>query len=237
MEHGTRRRQARRLRSDRSAGGVRARFVSDDGKALAVFANPAGNIWDADQAEQFARDLQQIDPKFAGLAVTVHEHMRMIKEGFAKSSLLSFALVFVVLLLGFRKIRDLLFAIIPVALGVTWMLGIMGALGMRFDVANIVALPLITGVGVDAGAHMMHRWRQSADKHDGVADLDEIVRGTGSAVLMASLTTMTGFAALMLADYGGMKSLGLTMTIGIAGCLLASLLVLPAVLVLFKKAR
>ena len=101
----------------------------------------------------------------------------------------------------------------------------------------IVALPLLTGVGVDAGAHMMHRWRQSADANGGMADLDEVMRGTGSAVLMASVTTALGFAALMLADYGGMKSLGATMTIGIIGCMIASLLVLPAVLVLLRRAR
>lgn len=56
-------------------------------------------------------------------------------------------------------------------------------------------------------------------------------------MLMASVTTALGFAALMLADYGGMKSLGATMTIGIIGCMIASLLVLPAVLVLLRRAR
>lgn len=215
----------------------RARFVSKDGQALAVFANPAGDIWDADQAAQFAADVQRVDPSISGLAVTVHEHMRMIKEGFAKSTMLSVAAVFVVLLIGFRRIHDMLFAMVPVAFAVVWMLGVMGVAGMRFDVANIVALPLITGVGIDAGAHMMHRWRQSADAHGGIAHIDEVLRGTGAAVLMASLTTATGFAALMLADYGGMKTLGLTMTIGIIGGLCASLLLLPALLVLVKKAQ
>ena len=93
------------------------------------------------------------------------------------------------------------------------------------------------GVGVDAGTHMIHRWRQSADRGKGKGSLEEIIRGTGAAVLMASLTTATGFAALMLGEYGGMKTLGLTMTLGVLGCMIASLVVLPCVLVLTGRAR
>ena len=63
------------------------------------------------------------------------------------------------------------------------------------------------------------------------------MRGTGAAVLMASLTTATGFAALTIADYGAMRSLGLTMTIGVLGCLFSALLVLPALLVALRKAN
>ena len=161
----------------------------------------------------------------------------MIREGFWKASLLSFALVLVILLVGFRNLHDALFAGLPVALGVFWMLGGMGLAGLNFDVANVVALPLMTGIGIDAGAHMMHRWRESADKRGGVASLDDMIRGTGAAVVMASVTTATGFAALMLGDYGGMKTLGLSMTMGITGALFAAVLVLPAVLVALKKAE
>lgn len=214
----------------------RNRFVSKDGKGLAIFANPKGNIWDAAVAEAFARDVQSVAPEMSGLAVTVHEHMRMIKEGFAKASSLSIAVTLLILFIGFRRVYDVGFALLPVALGVAWMLGIMGYAGIRFDVANIVALPLITGVGVDAGAHMIHRWRQSAEAHGGVASIEDIIRGTGAAVLVSSLTTATGFAALMLAAYGGMKSLGLTMTIGVTGSMLGSLLVVPCLLLATKRA-
>ena len=214
----------------------RNRFVSNDGKGLAIFANPKGNIWDAETAEIFARDVQSVAPEMSGLAVTVHEHMRMIKEGFAKASSLSIAVTLLILFIGFRRVYDVGFALLPVALGVAWMLGVMGYAGIRFDVANIVALPLITGVGVDAGAHMIHRWRQSAEANGGVACIEDIIRGTGAAVLVASLTTATGFATLMLGAYGGMKSLGLTMTLGITGALLGSLLIVPCLLIATKRA-
>ena len=84
---------------------------------------------------------------------------------------------------------------------------------------------------------MVHRWRQSADANDGVAKLEDIIRGTGAAVLLASITTAVGFSALMLGDYGAMKTLGLSMSVGIGCCLLANVLVLPSILLVLKKAR
>ena len=84
----------------------------------------------------------------------------------------------------------------------------MGWLGLSFDVANIVILPLLLGIGVDAGAHVMARCQQAAREHGGVAPLGELHGTTGVALVGASLTTIAGFAALMVGDYGAMKSLG-----------------------------
>ncbi|MEM1029241.1 MAG: MMPL family transporter [Myxococcota bacterium] len=214
-----------------------ARFMSRDGEGLAVYATPTGDVWNAETAAAFAAEVTAVAPETSGLAVSIHEHMRMIRDGFRWSSLLSAGFVIVILLVGFRRVGDALLAGVPVVIGACFMLGTMALIGMDIDVANIVALPLILGVGIDAGAHMVHRWRQSADERGGVADLDEVIRGTGSAVLMASLTTASGFAALILGDYGAMKTLGTSMSLGIFGCLLASLFVLPALLVAVKKAR
>ena len=215
----------------------RARFVSTDGKALAVYAIPAGNIWNAEVARRFSTEVEAVELEIAGMAINIHHHQRMIREGFTRAALLSAALVLVILLVGFRRLGDALLAMLPVVVGVGWLLGLMGGLDLDFNVANVVVPALILGIGIDAGAHMTHRWRQSADAHNGVAKLDEMLRGTGAAVLMASLTTATGFAALMLADYGAMKSVGLMMTLGVGACMLAALLVLPAVLVLLKRAK
>ena len=107
---------------------------------------------------------------------------------------------------------------------------------MPFSFANVVVLPLVLGIGVDAGVHMVHRNRQSQDS-EGVGQLDETVRTTGGAVLIASVTTLIGFAGLTLADYVAMKSLGITMVIGVSSSLIASLWVLPAVLYASGRAR
>ncbi|MEM9694010.1 MAG: MMPL family transporter, partial [Myxococcota bacterium] len=218
-------------------GVFQARFVARDGKGLAVYATPRGDIWKEENAKRFAREVQSVDAEASGLAVTIHEHMRMIKDGFRKASLFTIAGVILILLISFRRLDDALVAMTPVVIGISIMLGFMGSRGIPFDVANVVSLPLIVGVGIDAGAHMVHRWRLSAVENGGVGSLDELMRGTGAAVLMASLTTAIGFAALVFADYGGMRSLGVTMTVGVLGCLFSAVLVLPAGLVVWGKVR
>lgn len=215
----------------------RARFLSKNKQELAVYASPTGNIWNPVVAAKFAHDVKGIDQNVVGLAVSIHDHVRIIKRDFARATLLALGLVFFLLFAAFRKPGDALLALVPTAVGMCVMLGFMRFANLHFNVANVVVPVLILGIGVDAGAHMVHRWRQSRDENDGIARLDDVIRGTGSAVLLASLTTTFGFGALLIADYGGMKSLGLTMSVGVCSCLIASLLILPALMLATKTAK
>ena len=213
------------------------RFVSRDRRALALYVNPAGNIWDPAVARRFADQVTEVAPDAVGLAVSTHVHNQMIVNGYVRAAMFSAAFVLVILMVGFRRLHDALFAMLPVVLGLGWLLGTMALLDMPFNVVTILVPTLIFGIGIDAGAHMMHRFRESATQNGGVANLDDMIRGTGAAVLMASLTTATGFATLMIAENNGMASLGMSMTMGIGACLIAALFILPAVLVALGKAR
>ena len=84
---------------------------------------------------------------------------------------------------------------------------------------------------------MVHRSWEGGKSASGKASVEDLVKGTGSAVMLASITTGVGFAGLMIADYGGMQSLGLVMVLGISCSLLACLLILPAILILAKRAE
>lgn len=216
---------------------MQTRFVSHDKQAVAIFVFPNGDVWDREFGKRFTQKLEEIDPEATGFMVTLHAHTQFVIEGFERAALMSAILVLIILLLDFRSLRDSLLALLPVGLGWLWMLGTMGAADLPFNMANMVSLPLIFGIGVDAGVHLMHRCRQSAAENGGVANLDELLRGTGGAVMLGSLTTMAGFASLMISDYGAMATLGLLMVMGVGFCLLACLLVLPAILVLLKRAR
>jgi predicted RND superfamily exporter protein len=215
----------------------RARFSSRDGQALAVYAVPAGDPWLPAVARRFREEVESVDPEMAGLAVEIHDHARMIIQGFRRAAVASAALVALVLLLAFRRVGDGLLAALPLALGLASLFGAMGWLGLDFNVSNVIVPALVLGVGINYGANIMQRWRQSAAENGGVASLDEMLRGTGAGVMLASLTTLVGFAALILGEYGAMKSFGLAMTIGVGACLLNAILVLPAVLTLLGKAR
>ncbi len=216
---------------------LRQRFVSKNQDALALYVYPAGNIWNREVAANFAKELESIEPSVSGFAITLHTHSHMIISGFKRVAMIAALIILIVLWWDFRDWKSVLLAILPVSAGWLWMLGIMSALDISFNAANVVVLPLVLGIGVDAGVHLVHRCRQSAELRGGVARLEDLLQGTGSAVMVASITTMVGFAGLMLSEHGAMFSLGLIMVIGISCCLMACLFLLPAVLVGFGLAR
>jgi predicted RND superfamily exporter protein len=215
----------------------RHRFVSKDSKRLAVYAYPSSDIWDSKFAQRFSDTIYSIDANASGLAVDIRPYELLIINGFTIASMLSLVLVAFSTFLIFRNPFDAALSMLPVIIGVCWLLGLMKPLGIAFSAANIVALPLLFGTGLDAGAHMVHRYRENRKQGGDAVSLSVLVRGTGAAVIVASFTTMAGFGALMAADYRAMQDMGLLLTMGIGLCLLSSLLVLPALLVVLRRVR
>jgi predicted RND superfamily exporter protein len=166
----------------------------------------------------------------------------MIVAGFRRAAVIAAVAIFLILLIDFRSFRDATLALLPTVVGWGWMIIGMRLFGLQFDVANIVTLPLVLGVGIAYGVHLMHRVREGDPKPgssvpQSLPTIDDAIRGTGGAIAVAALTTVAGFAALIVPDYGGMQSLGAVMVIGIVTCLLTTIVVLPAVLLLVKRAR
>ncbi|WP_272000665.1 MMPL family transporter [Nannocystis radixulma] len=214
----------------------RTRFVGRDGTGLAMFVVPGVSPWESASAARFRDAVMGVAPDASGLAINIELHSSMIVAGFRRAALWAALLILVVVTLELRSLRDGALALVPTVLGWLWMLGLMAAVGQTFDVANIVSLPLVIGIGTAFGVHFMHRCQES-EHHNSHARLDDLVRGTGSAVVLSALTTIASFASLTLSDYGGMKSFGLVMVLGISSCLIASLLVLPALLLMLGRVR
>jgi predicted RND superfamily exporter protein len=114
-------------------------------------------------------------------------------------------------------------ALVPVAVGSIWLGGIMGFLHIPFNPANIMTLPLVIGIGVTNGIHILNRYAE--EKTPNI-----FAKSTGKAVLVSGLTTIAGFGSLILAKHQGIKSLGCVMATGVAMCMLAGLTFLPALL-------
>jgi hypothetical protein len=217
-------------------GAFARRFVSKDGEAVALFAVPAGEFWNVEVANQFSADVRGVDPEASGLALIHVAHGEMILAGFKRAAVIAAGVIVILLMIDFRSPIDAVFALVPTALGWLWMVGLMAPLGLKFDVANIVALPLVLGIGISFGVHMMHRLREG-DEDSQRPSIDLVVRGTGGAIGVAALTTMVGFGGLMISDYGGMQSLAWIMVLGIGACLVGTIFVLPALLLLLRRAR
>ena len=214
------------------------RYVSKDGQLLALYVVPSGKFWERDVALQFRKDMVEVDPGVCGLATVHVRHGEIIVEGFIRAAGMAAIFVVLILALDFRSLKDALLSLVPTVIGWLWMVGIMVLLGLRFDVANVVSMPLVLGIGIAFGVHMMHRCRE-VELEDSPMDgrLDTVVRGTGGAIAVAALTTMVGFAGLTISDYGGMQSFGEVMIIGIGACLVATVVVLPALLLVIRRVR
>ena len=203
------------------------RFQSKDLKTVALVITPKEDIWQGLSAERFIREVQGVAPKLAGFATMLYEHSNMVISGFRTGALLASLLVVFLLWIDFRSIRDALTCLLPLMMGWCWMFVGMEGFGLELNVANIVVLPLILGIGVDTSVHILHRVREEERLH-GTASLNVVMSGTGRAVLFAALTTMVGFAGLTVADNGAMKSLGYLMVLAITSTLGSSLVILPA---------
>ena len=113
----------------------------------------------------------------------------------------------------------------PVTIGFIGAFGFMGLLGVPLNFANIIVLPIIFGIGVSAGVHVVHRWRLEPNgRPRGLSG------GTGRGITLTMLTSMIGFGCLLIAQHRGIRSLGLVMVIGLGVTLLACYFILPAIL-------
>jgi predicted RND superfamily exporter protein len=119
-------------------------------------------------------------------------------------------------------------SLLPVAIGALWLAGLMGRLGIPINLANIMTLPLVIGIGVTNGIHILNRFAE--ERTPGI-----LSRSTGKAVLVSGLTAIAGFGSLMLAQHHGLYTLGCLMATGIATCMIAGLTFLPALLNLLGR--
>jgi uncharacterized protein len=106
----------------------------------------------------------------------------------------------------------------------------MGLFGVPLNPANMIALPLIVGVGVDNGVHILHDYR-ARSRHRAYT----LAATTGQGIAVAALTTVLGFGTLMVASHRGLVSLGLVLALGVTACMAVALVLLPAALRLASR--
>jgi len=203
---------------------LRERYIGRTGKwLLQVYGKES--LWDFQPLEHYVEQIQTVDPEATGKPFGTVEGLRSMKNGFLLAGLYALCAIVLVLLLDFRNLAFTGAALAPLAMGVTLALGIMGLVGLPLNPANMIALPLILGVGVDNGVHVLHDFL--AVKREGRRILS---RAIGRGVLVKALTAMIGFGTLMISSQRGLAGLGLCLTLGMACCMMTALVFLPAVL-------
>lgn len=206
---------------------LRLRSVGETGKfVLRIY--PKKNIWERPALQEFVEEVRGADPESIGAPVMILHHTSILKGAFETSGLYALVAVTVILLLYFRSVRWTLLALFPLGLGVFIMLYVMGRTGTHFNPANFMGLPLLLGIGLDFGIHVLHRVRE-----EGRANMFD--HSTGPATAVSGLTTICGFGTLAIGGHQGVASLGLILASGVAGIMFAALVVLPAVMAVFWK--
>src|SRR5262249_54563400 len=160
------------------------------------------------------------------------EGLKAMKNGLQRAGIYAFLVIVAVLWIDFRSWKHTAVAVAPLVLAVLFSLGILGLLGIPLNPANMIAFPLILGVGVDNGVHILHDYLlRRRDNHPTIS------RAIGRGVLVKALTSMLGFGTLMIASERGLVGLGLMLTLGVGCSMLTALVFLPAVLHLLTPRR
>ena len=175
--------------------------------------------------ERFVAQVRTVAPDVTGSAVGYIESGHAVVGAFKQAFTYSFIAITILLLVMLRSFADMLLVLIPLLLA--GLLTVAGSVLFKvpFNFANVIALPLILGVGVDYGVYLAQRGRLAASAH-----VNLLQTGTARAVLFGALITTANFGDLMLAKHPGIVSMGVLLSVGLLMTLICALVLLPSLL-------
>ena len=199
-------------------------WVSADGKRrLEIY--PQQDLQDSRALTAFVRAVQAVSPAVTGAPVINLEASAAVATAFKQAFGYAFIAITLMLYLLLRHKKDVLLVLLPLLTAALLTGAVSVLIDLPLNFANVIALPLLLGIGVDSGIHIMHRFR--TDLPDGK---NILATSSARAVIVSSLTTMGGVGNLALSPHAGTASMGLLLTLGIGITLVCMLLVLPALL-------
>src|SRR5207245_4475533 len=152
------------------------------------------DIWERPGATRFVEQLRSVDPDVTGQPVVAYESMRMMERACRQGMIYAFVLVAGIAALMIRRLRETMIAMVPLVLGTLWTVAVMHVTGLRFDLVNVWALPLIIGSAAEYGVNIVLRSLEA--RADGGTLLP---RSIVLVVTFNTLTTMVSYGSLLLA--------------------------------------
>ncbi|HYE36812.1 MMPL family transporter [Methylocaldum sp.] len=214
--------QARPISMETMPDDLKSRWISADGLyRLQIF--PKKDLNDLENLREFILEAQKVDKNVTDVPVTYLESMNEVIDAFQQAFAIAFAATTVLLLLVLRNLKDTLLVLLPLLLASLFTAASTVLLDIPFNFANIIALPLLFGLGVDSGIHMAHRLHYL---HSSGEDLLSTSEAQG--VFYGSLTTVFSFSSLAFTTHQGTASMGMLLAIGLMLTLVCALVVLPA---------
>jgi len=204
-------------------------IVRDNGTwTLATYVFPA----DAADADRVQAIVDAVDPsqRFTGLSLVNRELARSFLPQFIKGLVIGTVIVVALVIAAFMDWRLSLYAMLPTAIGLVWAAGVLALAGVELDLFAVFAVVTFVGIGVDYGIHLVHRYQERGNAERATAELAPVI-------LVAAAITMLGYGTLVTSSYPPLRSIGVVSAVSVVTLAVASVLVLPALLMSEGAAR
>ena len=203
---------------------VRDRYLSNDGQ-YRVDLLPAFDVRNPKNLDAYVGEVEAVIPDIGGGAIHSKKAGDIIAKSMIEASLLAFIVISAFLFLFVNKPITIILMLFPLALAAVLTIATGVLVNVPFNYANVIVLPLLMGIGVDSGIHLVMR----QEKVRNGKNASVYTTATPRAVLFSALTTVASFGSLMLSEHRGTASMGQLLSIAIGYTLICTLVVLPAV--------
>jgi hopanoid biosynthesis associated RND transporter like protein HpnN len=183
---------------------------------------PSGNANDNRVIKEFVREVRIVVPGATGAPISIQESGTTIVRAFIQAGVLSFLSITILLMIALRRVKDVIIALGPLVLAGILTLGTCVAIGLQLNFANIIALPLLFGIGVAFDIYFVMAWRTGARRL--------LQSPLTRAVILSAGTTVSAFGTLWLSSHPGIASMGELLAISLGWILATVLFLLPALL-------
>lgn len=200
---------------------LKARYVTSEGKAR-IEVIPSADVRDQAALKEFVQAVQRVASNATGAPIVIIEGGQAVLASFVQALIFSIVGISIVLFFVLRRVKDVLLVFAPVLVAALWTLAVSALFNMPFNFANVIVLPLLFGLSVDFGIHLVMRGRDGTRQNGNST--------TPRAITLSALTTIGSFGSIMLSGHPGTASMGLLLTISIVLSLTAILILLPALM-------
>ncbi|HUO55060.1 MAG TPA: MMPL family transporter [Rhodoblastus sp.] len=200
---------------------LRRDWIAADGRARMEVA-PRGDKNDYDHLRPFVNAVLKVAPNASGAPVGILSSGDTVLRAFATAGVLAFVSIALLLYLALRRIGDVALTLAPLLLAAVYTMEICALIGLKLNFANIIALPLLLGLGVAFKIYYVIAWRAGSAK---------LLRtGLTRAIFFSAMTTATAFGSLWMSSHPGTSSMGKLLALSLATTLCAAILFQPALM-------
>ncbi|MCG8477601.1 MAG: MMPL family transporter, partial [Spirochaetales bacterium] len=209
---------------------TRDTFLSRDGASTLATISPRRNPWHGRYRTVFTAQVATVTDRGTGMILAADQLTDIAQRDGVRAMIAALIAVCAILLIDFGNLRLVALTFAPLLLAFASLYGVMALFDIKFDFINIIAIPLLVGIGVDNSVHINHRYLL-----EGRGNMATALSRTGSAVALTTATTMIGFASFIPSIMRAMRSTGIVLTVAMALAFIYAVLFHPAVLVIASE--